>query len=84
MLPNIIPTMSRETVSFTLLETAKTSKSTNSEPIMAAPTCAHALATSAAGRNALPISSNATPKLAPELIPSTYGPANGFWKSVCI
>ena len=27
---------------------------------------------------------NATPKLAPELIPKTKGPASGFWKNVCI
>ena len=84
MLPNIIPTISNETVSFTLLETPRTNMRTNNEPKMAAPTCAHALATNTAGRNALPIKSNATPKLAPELIPKTYGPAKGFWNSVCI
>ena len=78
MLPNIIPTMSSETVSFTLLETPSTRSKTRSEPIIAAPTCAHVLATIAVGKNAPPISSSATPKLAPELIPSTYGPASGF------
>ena len=31
-----------------------------------------------------PNKSVATPKLAPELIPRTKGPANGFRKSVCI
>ena len=31
-----------------------------------------------------PIIRRAAPKLAPELIPKTKGPANGFLKSVCI
>ena len=34
--------------------------------------------------NEFPKISNATPKLAPEEIPKTKGPANGFLKSVCI
>lgn len=32
----------------------------------------------------VPIISNATPKLAPELIPKTKGPAKGLRKRVCI
>lgn len=43
MLPNIIPTISKDIVSFTLLETPKTRIRTSSDPRIAAPTCVHAL-----------------------------------------
>ena len=35
-------------------------------------------------KNVEPINSSAAPKLAPELIPKTKGPANGFLNNVCI
>ncbi len=36
------------------------------------------------GKKAAPNITIATPKLAPELSPKTYGPANGFRNNVCI
>ena len=37
-----------------------------------------------AGKKLEPKTTNATPRLEPELNPKTYGPANGFLKKVCI
>ena len=36
------------------------------------------------GSKPAPNMTKATPKLAPELSPKTYGPANGFRNKVCI
>ncbi len=36
------------------------------------------------GKREAPKSTTATPKLAPELKPKTYGPARGFLNKVCI
>ena len=36
------------------------------------------------GRKLEPKTTNATPRLEPELNPKTYGPASGFLKKVCI
>lgn len=74
-------------VSRTLLETAKTAKSTKKLPILAAITILH-LETKYVAKtppnNPEPSITKATPKLAPELRPSTNGPAKGFLNKVCI
>ncbi len=87
MLPNIKPIIRIAIVSLTLLETAKTANSTKKLPKLAAITTLHldinAVAKSPPN-NPEPKITRATPKLAPELMPNTKGPANGFRNKVCI
>ena len=74
-------------VSLTLLETAKTANNTKKLPKLAAITMLHLEIKAVANKlpnNPEPKITKATPKLAPELIPNTNGPANGFLKRVCI
>ncbi len=54
------------------------------EPIHAAPVMPSCINQKDAPITGAPSTNNATPRLAPELTPSTYGPANGLRKSVCI
>ncbi len=63
-----------------------TKMSTNTEPKTAAITCPHPPVIKKEGIQDAPdaIIRKATPKLAPELIPSIYGSAKGFLNSVCI
>ena len=65
----------------------KTEKRTNKLPKLAAITMLHLEIKYVARippNNPEPKITIATPKLAPELIPSTNGPANGFLNNVCI
>lgn len=74
-------------VSLTLEETTKTANNTKKLPKLAAITIAHFEIKSVAKtppKIPEPKITKATPKLAPELIPRTNGPANGFLNSVCI
>ena len=74
-------------VSLTLLETAKTANKTRKLPKLAAITILHLDIRAVANNppnNPEPKITKATPKLAPELIPRTKGPARGFLKRVCI
>lgn len=87
MLPNIKPIIRIAIVSLTLLETAKTANSTKKLPRLAAITMLHLEIKAVANRppnKPEPKMTIATPKLAPELIPKTKGPANGFLNRVCI
>ena len=74
-------------VSLTFAETIKTVSNTKKLPKLAASTMLH-FEISIVAKNPpkidAPIIIKATPKLAPEVIPRTNGPANGFLKSVCI
>ena len=68
-------------VSLTLLETAKTAKSTKKLPKLDAITILHFEINTAARKppnKPEPSITRATPKLAPELIPNTKGRAKGF------
>ena len=74
-------------VSLTLVDTIKTASKTKKLPKLAAITILHLEinnAVSDAPKNPAPKITNATPKLAPELIPKTKGPASGFLNKVCI
>ena len=74
-------------VSLTFEETIKTADNTRKLPKLAAIIILH-LDTKIEAKAPLKIPApkitSATPKLAPELIPKTKGPAKGFLKSVCI
>lgn len=87
MLPNIKPIINRAIVSFILAATVITTIKTNRLPKLEAT----ASATSLKIENVKnpenkeePIIKNAAPKLAPELMPRTNGPASGFLNNVCI
>lgn len=87
MLPNIRPIMRIAIVSLILLETDRTAKSTKKLPKLAEITIAHLDIKAVANKppkRPEPKITKATPKLAPELIPNTNGPAKGFRKRVCI
>ncbi len=74
-------------VSRTFEDTNKTAKSTKKLPKLAAMTTAHFEMSNDAKtppNSPEPKITRATPKLAPELIPKTKGPANGFLNNVCI
>src|SRR5690606_9393295 len=74
-------------VSLILTETIMTASNTKKLPKLAAITILHLDIKNDADKppkNPEPKMINATPKLAPLLIPSTNGPAKGFLKSVCI
>ncbi len=87
MLPNINPIMSIAIVSLILEDTITTINKTKKLPKLAATTKLHLEIKKAVNRppiNEDPIIINATPKLAPEVIPNTKGPAKGFLNNVCI
>ncbi len=89
MLPSIIPIMSNEAVSRTLGEMDTIINITANEPIHAATIMPQLEETPSplmiAYVSSPPPSENmATPRLAPVLMPRTYGPAKGFRKKVCI
>lgn len=74
-------------VFLSFLATNITALSTKNAPILAAnaiPTLENANPAKLPPKMESPKIKIATPKLAPELIPNTKGPANGFLKSVCI
>ena len=86
-LPNINPIIKIDMVFFTLFATIITANKTNKAPKLAA--IANAQLENAFDNNTppnkeLPKIKKATPKLAPEEIPKTNGPANGFLNNVCI
>ena len=81
------PIIKRAIVSFTLEATVITAKSTRKLPIletMAIDTSVTRLNPNNEAKVDDPIIKKAAPKLAPELIPSTNGPAKGFLNKVCI
>lgn len=79
-LPIIIPTSNRESEFRTNKENPSTINPKTSAPIKAKPIKPRLLL-----KKLIPLKvPKATAKLAPELIPKTYGPANGLLKSVCI
>ena len=74
-------------VFLTLLATNIIAESTNSEPRLAAnanPIFEKAIEAKTPVNVEKLNTKNATPKLAPELIPNTNGPAKGFLNRVCI
>jgi hypothetical protein len=82
-----MPNISIVIISFTRVDTYSTSNNTMNEPAQA--TSARGqdpekLKMPAARRGEKPITKIATPRLAPALIPNTYGPAKGLRKTVCI
>ncbi len=86
-LPNINPIIKIDMVFFILLAATITAKRTRKAPKLeakATPQLKPKLANMLMLRKEVPIISNATPKLAPELIPKTKGPANGFLNNVCM
>lgn len=87
MLANINPIIRIAMVSLTLSDTIKTASRTKKLPKLAAITKPHfEIKRDAKTPPKIPEPriTNATPKLAPELIPKTKGPANGFLNKVCI
>ncbi len=81
---NIMPRIRITIISFIREATAPTMKSTAAEPIQAAPAIPKDDIVGDIPNKGAPSKNRATPRDAPELIPSTYGPASGFRKSVCI
>lgn len=74
-------------VSLTLDDTTRTASNTKKLPRLAAITTLHLEINNdvkTPPKKPEPNITNATPKLAPELIPKTKGPAKGFLKRVCI
>ena len=74
-------------VSLTFKDTIKTASNTKKLPKLAAITTPHFEIKSDAKtppKAPEPKITNATPKLAPELIPNTKGPASGFLNKVCM
>ena len=87
MLPNIKPIIKIAIVSLTLLDTASTAKSTKKLPKLEAITILHLEINVVANNppnNPEPKMTSATPRLAPDEIPRTNGPAKGFLNSVCM
>lgn len=87
MLPNMRPIISIAIVSLTLVDTIITANNTKKLPKLAAITKLHFEIKNVAInplKTDAPIITNATPKLAPEVIPSTKGPAKGFLNNVCM
>ena len=79
--------MSIAMVSRTFMETIKTASNTKKLPKLAAITILHfeiKSDTKTPPKTDDPKITRATPKLAPELIPNTNGPAKGFLNKVCI
>lgn len=74
-------------VFLTFMAAIITAESTKKAPTLAAIACPQPLNAKPAivpPKNEAPNINMATPKLAPELMPSTNGPANGFLNKVCI
>lgn len=87
ILANMSPIIKIAMVSRTLDDTINTDKSTKKLPKLAAITTLHfevSKTAKAPPKSPEPKITKATPKLAPELIPSTNGPAKGFLNKVCI
>ena len=87
ILPNMSPIINSAMVSFTLAATTRTSANTRKLPRLDAMASVMSLKVekvNAPENNEVPIIKSAAPKLAPELMPSTYGPAKGFLNKVCI
>ena len=87
MLPNIRPMISRAMVSFTFAATNITVNSTRKLPILDANAKEISFRIPKANmpeKREDPRINRAAPKLAPELIPRTKGPARGFLNKVCI
>ena len=82
--PNIIPIKSNDTACRTLNDTINTNKRTHTAPNVAEMINPNPESTKDRGKIEPAKIYMATPKLAPELTPNTYGPAKGFWKRVCI
>ncbi len=75
----------RAMVSFTFRAMAITASNTNTLPILDAMASEISLTKKTPKeKTPLPIIRKAAPKLAPELIPNTKGPASGFRNKVCI
>jgi hypothetical protein len=87
-LPIITPSISTVIISFNRLIIDKRIKKINNEPKMEDIIMPELLDIEMLDveipKKLMPIIKIATPKPAPELIPSIYGPASGFLKSVCI
>ena len=87
ILANISPMINMAMVSLTFIETNVTKSNTKKLPKLAARTILHLEVRARAidpVKKVAPIMAKATPKLAPELIPKTNGPASGFLNRVCI
>ena len=87
ILANIRPIIRIAMVSLTFIDTIKTARRTRKLPALAAITILHFDIKKVANtppKTDDPRIISATPKLAPELIPNTNGPANGFLNKVCI
>lgn len=87
MLPNIKPIINSAIVSFIFTDTAKTTSRTRKLPKLDATAKAISLKTENVKipeKREDPIINKAAPKLAPELMPNTNGPAKGFLNKVCI
>ena len=81
------PMIKMAMVSLTFEDTNKTVINTRKLPRLAAITTLHFEMKNVANappKSPEPKITKATPKLAPELIPKTKGPANGFLNNVCI
>ena len=86
-LPNINPMIKIDMVFLTLFAATMTADKTKKEPMLAAMAMAQLekdMDNKTPPKRDEPKSSRATPKLAPEEIPNTKGPARGFLKRVCI
>ncbi len=86
-LPNIKPIIKIDMVFFNFRATSITALNTKKAPKLAAntnPTLEKASAAKLPPKIENPKIKIATPKLAPELIPNTNGPASGFLNKVCI
>lgn len=87
MLPNINPIINKAIVSFTFEATVITANKTKKLPTLEAMASETSLAIPKVNKPEIidePIIKSAAPRLAPELIPKTKGPAKGFLKRVCI
>ena len=83
---SIIPTISITLIFRILRDKDITRSSITADPIHAIPVIPNILNHDDVARPSIGAASvkSATPRLAPELIPRTYGPARGLRKSVCI
>jgi hypothetical protein len=81
--PIITPKINKVITSLTLSETKNRINKTIKDPKIAA-IGIEIEETTEKPINEAPITSKATPKPAPELIPKIYGPASGFLNNVCI
>ena len=84
ILPNISPIIKRVALSVIFRDIKMITSRIDAEPIPAASNMLILLPIMAIGIIEPSKIIRATPKLAPELIPRTNGPANGFLNRVCI